>query len=115
MTVVSSDGTRLEGIDTVLLAIGRKPVTDLLNLGAAGVKTNARGYIEVDEFENTSSEGVFALGDATNTGYELTPVAIAAGRRLADRLFGGEPNARIAYEEIATVVFSHPPIGTIGL
>ena len=47
--------------------------------------------------------------------YELTPVAIAAGRRLGDRLFGGEPNARIMYDEIATVVFSHPPIGTIGL
>jgi len=58
---------------------------------------------------------VFAIGDATTTGWELTPVAIAAGRRLADRLFGGEPNARIEYESIATVVFSHPPIGTIGL
>lgn len=53
-----------------------------------------------------------AIGDATTTGYELTPVAIAAGRRLGDRLFGGEPDARILYSEIATVVFSHPPIGT---
>ena len=66
-------------------------------------------------YENTSAPGIYALGDATTTGYELTPVAIAAGRRLADRLFGGEPLARIAYEEIPTVVFSHPPIGTIGL
>ena len=56
-----------------------------------------------------------ALGDVTTTGWELTPVAIAAGRRLADRLFGGEPRARIEYHTIATVVFSHPPIGTIGL
>ena len=55
------------------------------------------------------------MGDASNCGFELTPVAIAAGRRLADRLFGGEPKARIDYETIATVVFSHPPIGVIGL
>merc|ERR1712151_262599 len=67
------------------------------------------------EYETTSVPNVFAIGDATTTGFELTPVAIAAGRRLGDRLFGGEPRARIAYEQIATVVFSHPPIGTIGL
>ena len=58
---------------------------------------------------------MYAIGDATTTGYELTPVAIAAGRRLADRLFGGEARARIEYANIATVVFSHPPIGMIGL
>lgn len=67
------------------------------------------------QHENTSVPGIYALGDCTTHGFELTPVAIAAGRRLADRLFAGEPRARIAYETIATVVFSHPPIGTIGL
>ena len=76
---------------------------------------DAAGLVKVDAFENTSAPTVFALGDCTTTGYELTPVAIAAGRRLADRLFGGEPKARLEYASIATVIFSHPPIGTIGL
>lgn len=111
----SGKETTHEGFDCVLMAIGRRPVTDLLNLGAAGVTVNDKGLINVDEYENTSTDGVYAIGDCTVTGYELTPVAIAAGRRLADRLFGGEPRARIDYRLIATVVFSHPPIGTIGL
>jgi len=105
----------LADFDCVLLAIGRKPVTDSLGLQRAGVQTNKSGHIVVDAFENTNVPGVFAIGDATTTGYELTPVAIAAGRRLADRLFLKEGRARIAYEQIATVVFSHPPIGCIGL
>eukprot|EP00403_Amphidinium_massartii_P019260 CAMPEP_0178412894 /NCGR_PEP_ID=MMETSP0689_2-20121128/22250_1 /TAXON_ID=160604 /ORGANISM="Amphidinium massartii, Strain CS-259" /LENGTH=496 /DNA_ID=CAMNT_0020034155 /DNA_START=58 /DNA_END=1548 /DNA_ORIENTATION=+ len=103
------------GFDCVLMAIGRKPVADLLGLDKVGVKTDSKGLIEVDEYENTNVPDIWALGDVTTTGYELTPVAIAAGRRLADRLVGGEPKARIAYELIATVVFSHPPIGCIGL
>jgi glutathione reductase (NADPH) len=114
ITVVMKDGQRQGGYDCVLMAIGRKPVTDLLNLGAAGLSTNNRGYIEVDAFENTKVENIYCLGDASTTGYELTPVAIAAGRRLADRLFGGAGKARLEYRNIATVVFSHPPIGTIG-
>jgi len=111
----SPEVTDYAGFDCILLAIGRKPVTDQLGLGKVGVKVDKKGLIEVDQYENTSVPGIYALGDATNTGFELTPVAIAAGRRLADRLFGCEPRARIAYETIATVVFSHPPIGTIGL
>jgi len=59
--------------------------------------------------------GLYCLGDASTSGYELTPVAIAAGRRLADRLFGGASDARFEYSNIATVVFSHPPIGVIGM
>jgi len=115
MTLVTADGKSHNGFDCILSATGRKPVTDILNLGAAGVETNKQGFIKVDKFENTTSPNICAIGDATTTGYELTPVAIAAGRRLGDRLFGGEPDARILYSEIATVVFSHPPIGTIGL
>mmetsp|Transcript_35412 Transcript_35412/g.64859 ORF Transcript_35412/g.64859 Transcript_35412/m.64859 type:complete len:498 (-) Transcript_35412:61-1554(-) len=103
------------GFDVILMAIGRRPVTDLLALDKVGVKLSSGGLIEVDEYENTNVPEVYAIGDATTTGYELTPVAIAAGRRLADRLVGCEPKARIAYELIATVVFSHPPIGCIGL
>lgn len=115
ITITTADGQDHEGFDCVLMAIGRSPVTDTLKLENAGVSTNNRGFIVVDEYENTNVSGIYAIGDATTTGYELTPVAIAAGRRLADRLFGGEPDAKISYNNIATVVFSHPPIGTVGL
>eukprot|EP00298_Acanthocystis_sp_HF-20_P027376 c548_g1_i1.p1 GENE.c548_g1_i1~~c548_g1_i1.p1 ORF type:complete len:494 (+),score=244.18 c548_g1_i1:66-1484(+) len=104
----------IPGFDVILIAIGRVPNTHSLGLEKAGVKTD-KGFIVVDKFENTSAEGVVAIGDCTTTGWELTPVAIAAGRRLADRLFGGEPNAHIRYDQIPTVVFSHPTVGTIGL
>merc|ERR1712176_509349 len=82
-----------------------------------GVKLDDKDrYIEVDDFQNTSAEGVYALGDVCGN-IELTPMAIAAGRRLADRLFGGPhfAKAKVSYENVPTVVFSHPPIGTIGL
>uniref|UniRef100_A0A7S2RMG4 Glutathione-disulfide reductase n=1 Tax=Rhizochromulina marina TaxID=1034831 RepID=A0A7S2RMG4_9STRA len=115
LTLDMENGKSLAGLDCILMAIGRRPVTDLLQLDRAGVTSNNKGLITVDEFENTTTPGIYALGDCTDTGYELTPVAIAAGRRLADRVFGGEPRARLAYEQIATVVFSHPPIGTVGL
>lgn len=111
----TGEETTIAGLDCVLMAIGRRPVTDLLNIGCTGVELNEKGEIKVDKFQNTNVEGVYALGDVSTSGYELTPVAIAAGRRLGDRLFGKEPRARIAYEMIATVVFTHPPIGTIGL
>merc|ERR1712226_191313 len=101
--------------DVVLVAIGRKPVTDALCLDKVGVKMKRNGLIEVDKFENTNVPNIYAIGDANTTGFDLTPVAVATGRRLADRIFGGEAQARLAYEYIATVVFSHPPIGTIGL
>ena len=115
ITLTTADGQEYSGFDCILFAIGRRPVTELLKLDSAGVQVDKKGFIKVDEFENTSTPGVYAIGDATTTGYELTPVAIAAGRRLGDRLFGGEPRARLEYKDIATVVFSHPPIGTVGL
>ncbi|DAZ99275.1 TPA: LOW QUALITY PROTEIN: hypothetical protein N0F65_005443 [Lagenidium giganteum] len=102
------------GFDTILYAIGREPRTKDLGLEAAGVALTPTGHIIVDAQENTSAKGVCAIGDATTTGWELTPVAIAAGRRLADRLFGNEPDACLNYKQIPTVVFSHPPLGTIG-
>lgn len=116
-TKCSTSGAEVEhkGFDCVLMAIGRRPVTDTLKLDNAGLSVTDKGLIGVDEYENTPVPGIFAIGDCTTTGYELTPVAIAAGRRLGDRLFGNEPRARLAYETIATVVFSHPPIGVIGL
>ncbi|MGV2851438.1 FAD-dependent oxidoreductase, partial [Serratia odorifera] len=101
-------------VDSLVWAIGREPATDNLNLAVTGVKTNAQGYIEVDKFQNTSVKGIYAVGDNTGA-VELTPVAVAAGRRLSERLFNNKPNEHLDYSNIPTVVFSHPPIGTIGL
>nr|NIR28671.1 glutathione-disulfide reductase [Gammaproteobacteria bacterium]NIU03471.1 glutathione-disulfide reductase [Gammaproteobacteria bacterium]NIV50898.1 glutathione-disulfide reductase [Gammaproteobacteria bacterium]NIV75466.1 glutathione-disulfide reductase [Gammaproteobacteria bacterium]NIX84746.1 glutathione-disulfide reductase [Gammaproteobacteria bacterium] len=109
-----SEGQRITGFDTLLWAIGRAPNTEGLRLEAIGVARDERGYIGTDAFQNTSVEGIYAVGDVTGRA-PLTPVAIAAARRLADRLFGKEPERHLEYENIPTVVFSHPPIGTVGL
>lgn len=100
--------------DCLIWAIGRVPATDSINLSAAGVEVNERGYIPVDKFQNTNVAGVYAVGDNTGA-VELTPVAVAAGRRLSERLFNNKPDEHLDYSNIPTVVFSHPPIGTIGL
>jgi glutathione reductase (NADPH) len=99
--------------DAVIWATGRKPVTEFID-AAVGIKLDADGFIEVDEFQETNVPGVFAIGDATGKA-ALTPVAIAAGRRLADRVWGGQAGRKLAYENIPTVVFGHPPLGTVGL
>jgi len=104
-----------KGYDCVMVATGRDPATSGIGLEEVGVELTKKGLITVDEYENTTAAGIVAIGDATTTGWELTPVAIAAGRRLSDRLFGGEPKARIDYDCIPTVVFSHPPIGVVGM
>ncbi|KAI9279253.1 glutathione-disulfide reductase [Umbelopsis sp. AD052] len=109
-------GTQAEGdFDCVLWAVGRVPNTKILNLDAAGVTTDKRGHIVVDEYQNTAVDGIFALGDVCGHA-ELTPVAIAAGRKLSDRLFGPEHlrDSKLDYNNIPTVVFSHPTAGTIG-
>ncbi|KAI9771334.1 MAG: Glutathione reductase [Geoglossum simile] len=106
----------LEDLDTVLWAIGRSPQVEDLGLDRAGVNTTEKGHIAVDGFQNTNVGNIFALGDVCGR-VELTPVAIAAGRRLGDRLFGPEKfkTARLDYENIPSVVFAHPEIGSIGL
>jgi glutathione reductase (NADPH) len=109
-----AEGLEVTGLDCVLWAVGREPNAEDLNLGAAGVKTDAAGHVVTDEWQNTSAPGIYAVGDVTGR-EALTPVAIAAGRRLADRLFGGRPDRKLVYENIPTVVFSHPPLGTVGL
>ncbi|MGO2345246.1 MAG: FAD-dependent oxidoreductase, partial [Providencia sp.] len=101
-------------VDVLIWAIGREPMTDNLNIEAAGVELNAKGYIKVDKYQNTNVAGVYAVGDNTGA-VELTPVAVAAGRRLSERLFNNKPDEHLDYSNIPTVVFSHPPIGTVGL
>ena len=113
LTLTLEDG-RTQTVDCLIWAIGRKPATDKLNLARAGVAISEQGYIIVDKLQNTSAAGVYAVGD--NTGrIELTPVAVAAGRRLSERLFNNKPDEHLDYSNVPTVVFSHPPIGTVGL
>mmetsp|Transcript_16531 Transcript_16531/g.22652 ORF Transcript_16531/g.22652 Transcript_16531/m.22652 type:complete len:503 (-) Transcript_16531:367-1875(-) len=114
-TVTMHSGDVIYGVDVVLMAAGRAPNVANLNLEKAGVDLKGK-YIKVDEYSNTTASNILALGDVCGV-VELTPMAIAAGRRLSDRLFGGEQhaNAKVSYENVPTVVFSHPTIGTCGL
>ena len=114
LTFKLEDGREQE-VDCLVWAIGRQPATDVINLAATGVATNERGFIKVDKFQNTNVRGIYAVGDIIEGGIELTPVAVAAGRRLSERLFNHKPNEHLDYNLVPTVVFSHPPIGTIGL
>lgn len=114
LTVHCSGGITLEGLDALVWAIGRAPNTAPLNLDAAGVNYDKHGYIPVDEYQQTNVDGVYAVGDVIGKA-QLTPVAIAAARRLSDRLFNNMPERKLDYTNIPTVMFSHPPIGTIGL
>jgi glutathione reductase (NADPH) len=114
LTLDDNQGTGLEDVDQVMYAIGRDPELGSLNLEKAGVETNARGYVETDIYQNTNQPHIFALGDITGRA-PLTPVAVAAGRRLADRLYDDQSDRHLDYKLIASVVFSHPPIGTVGV
>jgi glutathione reductase (NADPH) len=107
------DGVHLTA-DTLLWAIGRRANTDQLNLAATGVDCEASGVIPVDEWQNTNVPGIYAIGDIIGH-HELTPVAIAAGRKLAARLFNQQPQSQLDYHNVPTVIFSHPPMGTVGL
>jgi glutathione reductase (NADPH) len=102
------------GFDTLIWAIGRDPNSADIGLEHTSVERGPSGHIVVDEFQCTQEARVYAIGDVTGQA-ELTPGAIAAGRRLADRIFGGQSERKLRYDIIPTVIFSHPPIGTIGL
>jgi len=112
--VTSQQGDVIDGFDAVIFAIGRSPATSDLGLEAVGIAVDERGYIPVDKFQQTSVPGIFAIGDVTGQA-ELTPVAIAAGRRMADRLYDKQEGRHLEYDLIPTVVFSHPPMATVGL
>jgi glutathione reductase (NADPH) len=109
-----ADGRVLPPVDCMLWAAGREPIVEDLGLERAGVALSASGFVQVDRFQQTTVPQVFAIGDVTGH-LPLTPVAIAAGRRLADRLYGGMEGRHLDYGNVPTVVFTHPPIGTVGL
>lgn len=114
ISLTGRSGERIPGFDTVIWAVGRVPNSSGLGLDAAGVAVQPNGLIPTDDHQSTNVPGVYAIGDVTGR-EPLTPVAIAAGRRLARRLFGGETNLRLDYAQVPTVVFTHPPVGKVGL
>jgi len=114
ISLACAGGARFTGFDCLLWATGRDPNVAGLGLERIGVRQDAMQYVLVDEWQNTNLEGVHAIGDVTGCAM-LTPVAIAAGRKLAERLFGGDLTAKLDYADIPSVVFSHPPVGSVGL
>ncbi|RUO63539.1 glutathione-disulfide reductase [Pseudidiomarina insulisalsae] len=115
LDVHTESGDVLNDVDCLVWAIGREPATDKINLEAAGVEVDPVGFVRTDKYQNTNVEGIYAVGDITGEA-QLTPVAIKAGRLLAERLFNPQmPDAHMDYSQIPTIVFSHPPIGTVGL
>ncbi len=112
--VLDAAGVASEAFDALLFATGRQPNSEALGLENAGIVTDARGFIHVDEWQDTHADGVHAVGDVTDR-VALTPVAIAAARRLMDRIFAGKTGAKLDYDNVPTVVFAHPPLGMVGL
>ena len=114
IVIDGAEGEALGPFDCVIWAAGRKPNTDGIGLDAAGVEVQPNGFVPTDEYQNTNVPGVYAIGDITGR-MALTPVAVAAGRRLIMRLFAGQAEAKLSYDNIPSVVFSHPPMGSVGL
>jgi len=114
LVVHLTNGQTIGPVEKLVWAIGREPATNNINLDLAGVELDDRGFIVTDKYQNTNVKGIYAVGDNTGRA-QLTPVAVAAGRRLCERLFNNKPDLHLDYSGIATVVFSHPVIGTVGL
>lgn len=119
LTIHYKDGNgegKLDGVDHLIWGVGRTPASNNIGLEKAGVELTEKGHIIADDYQNTNVENIYALGDVCGKA-ELTPVAIAAGRRLAERLFGPEQfrTAHLNYDNIPSVVFAHPEVGSIGL
>jgi glutathione reductase (NADPH) len=112
--VVGADGQPAAAVDQVFFAIGRRPNSRGIGLEELGVRLGDKSEVLVDDYQNTDVPGLYAIGDVAGK-VGLTPVAIAAGRKLMDRLFGDRPQARLDYENVPSVVFSHPPLGQVGL
>lgn len=114
LTIYSTDGQEIHGFDQVVWAVGRTTLVEPLALENVGLEANGRGYIEVDEFHKTAVDNIYAIGDVTGQP-QLTPVAIRAGRYLAERLYNNKPDLKLDLSSVPTVIFSHPPVGTVGL
>jgi len=100
-------------VDQVMFALGRVPLTKDLGLEEVGVKTDERGFIPVDAYSKTNVDSIWALGDVTDR-VQLTPVAIHEAMCFISTEYLGEPQSP-DHDMIATAVFSHPEIGTVGL
>lgn len=114
LTLQLADGRSVGPCDCVLWAVGRQAAVADLALERAAVRLDAGGFVATDMYQATSAAGIYAVGDVGGRA-QLTPVAIAAGRRLADRVFGGLTGRHLDYDNIPTVIFGRPPIGTVGL
>ncbi len=114
LNLITDSGDVLSDFDCLIWAIGREPASDQIDIDNTDMQTDNRGFITTDKYQNTNVTGVYAVGDVSGR-IELTPVAIAAGRRLSDRLFDKQTDAHLNYDKVASVIFSHPPIGTVGL
>jgi glutathione reductase (NADPH) len=114
VTLEATDGIDYGIYDTVLWAIGRVPNSEGFGLEALGVERDGHGHVLVDAHQNTNVQGLYAVGDVTDR-KALTPVAVAAGRALADRLIGHQPGVTFDESAIPSVVFSEPPLGAVGL
>lgn len=114
LSITSNDGQVLTGFDEVVWAVGRRNLLDPLGLENVGIEPSNRGTIEVDSCHHTGVANIYAIGDVTGQP-QLTPVAIRAGRFLAERLYNGKPHLKLDLHAVPTVIFSHPPVGTVGL
>lgn len=112
LTVHLGNDGRIE-CDAVMFATGRKPMSFDLGLESVGVELDTNGAIKVDEYNRTNIESIYAVGDVTDR-VQLTPVAIREGQAFADTVFGGNPRT-VDYRCIPSAVFSHPPIGAVGM
>jgi glutathione reductase (NADPH) len=114
LTIYSTDGQSVTGFDQVIWAVGRQTLIAPLALENIGLEANGHGFIEVDDYHKTAIDNIYAIGDVTGQP-QLTPVAIRAGRFLAERLYNNKPDLKLDLSSVPTVIFSHPPVGTIGL
>ncbi len=111
-TVTTTSGGKIE-TDCVMYATGRAPNTKGLGLAEIGVEMDKNGAVKVDEWQRTSVKNIYAVGDVTDR-INLTPVAIAESRAIAETLYNNNP-IRMDHADVPSAVFSQPPIGTVGL
>jgi len=112
LVVTTTGGDKIE-TDLVMYATGRRPNTKRMGLAEVGVRINEAGAVIVDEWQRSSVPNIYAIGDVTDR-INLTPVAIAEGRALAETLFNGNPT-KMDHADVPSAVFTQPPIGAVGL